>query len=557
METTPASSAGAAVGTPPPEGATSAAPSGLFVRKSSGLVRELGIRDAFALNIGGVNPVGAGFFFFAAMALFPGMDFSWPLVIALGGAILLCLMYSQLVATMPRSGADFVYVSRIIHPSLGSAVGFAFFAFIITGGGGLWVELFANTYLPFAVQTAGEVFHSHGLVTFSTTLTHKGWVLGVSATVCLIAAWLLMKRVGVMAKATYYVVGVSLVAYVVLIVELLVHSPGAFQHAFNAHVHNPHAYRQMIATAHKSGFTTGVKTSAVLASVSLVNFFYVGATFANYTGGELRKPGGTFRSSVLVCLAVAVLSTLGGWLALKHELGLPFVQSVGQLSSNDPTAYSKLAGDVMPFSPSFTLLVASNPVSKLVIAFGFAAGVLGVIFAGVVVLTRLLFAMSFDRVLPAAVSNVRPKSHAPVTAAAIVAFLMFAVTAMIVYTSILQATRNFTLVATGVFAISSFSAAILPWRQRRLYEQSPKVVGTRILGMPAITFIGGLSCIYWLFGLYLGATKTQVSGGYDTRSVVTLAGTCLIGVVAYGISRVSLRRKGVDLDLALHELPPE
>jgi amino acid transporter len=173
------------------------------------------------------------------------------------------------------------------------------------------------------------------------------------------------------------------------------------------------------------------------------------------------------------------------------------------------------------------------------------------------VLSRLLFALSFDRVLPTAVSNVRAKSHAPMTAAAIVTVLLFGFTLLIVYTSILQITRNFTLIAAGIFSISSFAAAILPWRRRDLYAQSPKVLGNRILGLPAITVIGGLSCIYWLVGLYLGATKAQVSGGYDTTSVITLVGTCLIGAVAYVISRIALARKGLNLDLALHELPPE
>jgi amino acid transporter len=547
----------AAGGLAPDDAGGSTAPGNLFVRKSSGLVRELGIRDAFAFNIGGVNPTGIGFFFFVILAGFPGTDLTWPVVMAFVGSLLLVLMYSQLVAAMPRSGADFVYVSRVLHPALGSAVGLAFFFAILISSTGANAWVLANVYLPFVFQTLGDVFHSDALVTFAGTLAQDGWTLAVSALICLATGWLLLKRVAVLARVTYFAVGLGIVSVLVLIAEFLFHSPGAFRDAFNAHVNNPQAYDQMIAATHKAGITTGVSASAVIGSLALVNFLYGGATFANYTGGELRKPGSTYRTATILTMIVTLVLTLAAWLSMRHVVGLPFVQSVGWLSANDPSTYSKLAGDVTAYVPSFGLLVASNPVSKIVIAVGFAAGVLSLIFAGAVLLSRLLFAMSFDRVLPTAVSNVRPKSHAPVVAAVIVTVAMFATTVLIVYTSVLQVTRNLGLVLAGVFVISSFVAAILPWRRPDLYRAAPKVLGERLAGIHAITVVGGLSCAFWLFALYLGATKTQVSGGYDTTSVLTLVGACGIGLVAYAISRISLSRKGLDLDLALRELPPE
>lgn len=537
--------------------AADVAPSGLFVRKSSGLVRELGVRDAFAFNIGGVNPTGIGFFLFIILAGFPGADITWPIVIAFLGTILLCLMYSQLVATMPRSGADFVYTSRLLNPALGAAVGIAFFISILIGTLAVNVEVLANTYVPFIFQTLGNVFHSHALTTFAGTLAEKGWTIGVAIIICLITGALLVKHVGVIARATYYAVGLGIIAVVVLILEFLFHSPGSFRAAFDAHVHNPHAYQQMIAVAHKQGVTTGVHASAIIASIALVNFLYGGATYANYTGGELRKPGWTFRFSTMLCLGITLVLTLLAWLTMKHVLGLAFTQSAGWLSSNDPGGYSKVAGDVTAYIPSYVLLIASNPVSKLIIAVGFATGVLSLIFAAAAVASRLLFALSFDRILPTAVADVRPKSHAPLAAAALVTILTIVTTILVVYTSVLQATRNLGLVLAGVFVISSFAATILPYRRPDLYARAPKMLGRNVFGLPSVTVVGFASLVYWGVALYLGATRTQVSGGYDTTSVLTLVGACVLGFVAYGVSRYSLRAKGIDLDLALHELPPE
>jgi amino acid transporter len=557
MSSAGSGSQGAVRGGVAPDGAGESASSDLFVRKSSGLVRELGARDAFGINIGGGTPTGIGFFYFIILAGFPGADLTWPLVIAFMGGLLLVLAYSALVAAMPRSGADFVYVSRVLHPALGSAVGLAFFVAILIVAGAVDVEVLANTYLPFVFLTLGSVFHSHALVTFSATLATKGWVLGVSSILCLLTGWLLLKRVAVMARAIYYPAILGVLAVVVLTAELLFHSPSTFRHAFDTHLHNPHAYQQLIAAAHNAGLSTGVRTAAVLSSIALVNFIFGGTTYANYTGGEMRKPGWTYRAATVAVMFVALVVDLAAWLATKHELGLAFTQSVGWLSANEPATYSKIAGDVTAYIPSFVALVASNPVSKIIISVGMFAGTLALVFAVGVLLSRLLFAMSFDRVLPTAVSNVRGKNHAPVTAAIIVTVLLFATTVLTIYTGILQVSRNLGLVLAAVFAISSFAAAILPWRRADLYRNAPKVLGDKLVGVPVITIVAGLSCIYWLVALYLGATKTQVSGGYDATSVITLAATCLIGLVAYVWSRIALSRKGINLDLAFHELPPE
>lgn len=540
----------------PDDAGGAVSPSGLFARKSSGLVRELGVRDAFALNISAASPTALGFLVLVVLAGFPGTDLTWPLVITFIGSICLSLTYSQLLAAMPRSGADYVYTSRLLSPALGAAVGVAFFLVILVAALGTNIYEFASVYLPFLSQTLGQAFHSSGLTTFAGTLAEKGWTIGVSLVVCALAAYLLLRRLGVLARVTFYAIGVGIFAVVVLILEFFTHGQGTFRHAFDAHLHNPHAYQAVIAGAHHAGIATGVSTSAVLSSVALVWALYGGAQLANYTGGELRRPSKTFRASTLLAVGVIFLLLLLTWLAMKHTLGLAFAQSAAFLSQSDPTQYAKVAGDVTGYVPAYMGVIA-NPVSQVVVAVGFAFAILSTVFVMSAVLSRLVFALSFDRLLPAKLADVRGKSHAPIYAALFVTVLTFLATMLIVYTSVLQATRNFTLILEGVYVIASVGAAILPWRRRELYNAAPKVVGPKILGIPAITVIATINGIFWAVILYLGASKTQVNGGYDTRSVITLVGTCLLGFALYLAAWVGLRRKGISLGAATHELPPE
>ena len=86
---------------------------GLFVRQSSGLVREVGTRDFLGIGVGtllvvAVYSLGAIF-----LASYPNGDFYIPIIVGGVAALILAFTYSQLVSTFPRSGGEYIYASRI------------------------------------------------------------------------------------------------------------------------------------------------------------------------------------------------------------------------------------------------------------------------------------------------------------------------------------------------------------------------------------------------------------------------------------------------------------
>jgi len=545
--------------TAPPAAVDSAdvADAGLYVRKSSGLVRELGTREAFALNMAGVNLAGGiGFFFFIILAGFPGTDLTWPIVISLAGAAVLSAAYSQLAATMPRSGADFVYLSRIFNPAIGAAAGVALFAFLMLNLAVNATEL-ANTYIPSVFQTLGEVFHSHGLTTFAADLGHKGPTIAVAAVILVGVATLMSRHVGLIARVMFGGFVVAFLATLVIIIEFAVHGHGAFVRGFDAHAGRSHAYAQILAAAHHSRVATGVHWSAVLSSLALVFGLYLGATYANINGGELRRAARTFRMSTFLSLGISFVLVLLAWLTLRGMAGLSFLQSSSYLSANDSALYGKLAGNVTSYVPSYLLVVAGDPVSKIFVTLGYAVGQFTIVIVCALAASRLLFALAFDRVLPTRVADVRAKSHIPVNAIAIVVLLGAGLIYLTIETTVLTATRNSYLMVSAVFALSSLAAALTPLRRRDLYQRSPKMLGRDILGVPAVTWLGTLSALFWIYATYAGATKTQVSGGYSTSSVIVLACMSLGGAACYLVSKYNMRRRGLDLSMAMQELPPE
>jgi hypothetical protein len=98
----------------------------LFVRQSSGLVRNVSVTNALFFNVAAFVGVGLTlypiFYSLADVNVWRAGPFSaygWAAIIAGLFCILLAMIFASLTSVMPRSGGDYVFTSRIRHPFLG------------------------------------------------------------------------------------------------------------------------------------------------------------------------------------------------------------------------------------------------------------------------------------------------------------------------------------------------------------------------------------------------------------------------------------------------------
>src|ERR1700744_4877157 len=106
--------------------ATSTTTSKLFIRQSSGLVRNVSVTNALFFNVAAFVGVGLTLYpIFYSLPLVPMWKagpfsaYGWASIVAGLFCILLALIFSSLTSVMPRSGGDYVFSSRILHPFLG------------------------------------------------------------------------------------------------------------------------------------------------------------------------------------------------------------------------------------------------------------------------------------------------------------------------------------------------------------------------------------------------------------------------------------------------------
>ena len=92
----------------------------LFVRNATGLVRGVTPVSSVLINyIPGSPVLGLAYGFFLALSLYPGGNFLLALVILTPMALAYAYSFGLLTAAMPRSGGDYLLVSRVIHPVVG------------------------------------------------------------------------------------------------------------------------------------------------------------------------------------------------------------------------------------------------------------------------------------------------------------------------------------------------------------------------------------------------------------------------------------------------------
>jgi basic amino acid/polyamine antiporter, APA family len=536
----------------------SIAGAGLFVRRSSGLVREMGFRDAFSIGITFTNFGSIALIFYLTFALFPGADVTLPLILAALVSALLTVVYAQLIAAMPRSGADYVYGARVVSPVFGGWVGgILLWTWVLVIG--FAAVTIASLFIPFMLTGVGHALGWHGLQAAGGHLAaSKTAEFLVGGGLVLAGGLFAMLGPQAVARLLFWGFILGLVTLILIVIEALTHTQAQFAVDYAKSVGHPNAFAHVLAAGRKAGAPTAIIFSATLASTPYIIQQYTGFSAANFSGGELKRPATTFLRSVMAVLVFATAMFVICWLALRHLVGVPFLQSAGILSTNDASTWTHVTGGASPLVQFYAFVVTGNPVIQFILACGFALAFAVIIPAQIQVFSRIVFAMSFDRLLPSKLSDVNTRTHAPLNS--IVLAIVFGI--LVTYLAIFSSTyvdlaRNLTLVFQVIFVLASGVGMILPWKKRELYESSPKVLRGKWFGLPPIAVASGISLAVNLYLLILFATKAQTGGGFDRTSIIGLVVIAITGVIIYGCAKYGLKRRGLDLDMTMAELPPE
>jgi basic amino acid/polyamine antiporter, APA family len=529
----------------------------LFIRQTSGLVRELGIPAAIGISLASVAVVNTFINFNAGLTDFAKADMYLPLVAAAIIWLVAMFAYRHLLRAIPRAGGEYVYLSRIVSPAVGSMAGLGIavvFTYVLSTN-----AHFAAQFTPFMLSGLGSAFHSTAIANFGNHLGSNLSIAWLSVIVMLIVAALSLFSVKIVARIIFWLIVLQVVAFVALIAVLAFHSHSDFVASLANYSNHAGAYSAIIAGAKSNGVVFGTSIAAAVAIIPFMVLNYNGVLYSYYVGGELRRPGRTYLIASAVSIGVLVVLWVGVWAILRARAGLTFMQAQANLGVLNPTAYGKITSlSSVAGGLGYGMILSPDPITKILFATAVPFAEIAVNLAFLTVTTRVLFAQAFDRLLPVSVAKVSERNHAPNNAIAIVVIVGIGfcfLTSLVALGSIVALQSLFfalILLAGGV------AAWLLPLRRGDLIDTSGMPEDARRGFLRKIAWVGGATTVLALFTVYELIAHSSVYGKFSWESILTLVIVLGAGPVIYAIARsVRRQRNSLDLAMAMHELPPE
>jgi basic amino acid/polyamine antiporter, APA family len=508
-----------------------------------------------------------------------GGDPAFSLILTAPGILALLGIYYIFTTSMPRSGGDYVFTSRVLHPSIGLAANFVGYA----------------AFLWFWIGDAASVFSSQGLAqTLSVygSLTGASWasnaaswfavpannfLLGTLFIVFFASVVIFRTRLYFLIQNVFMTVAViGLVIIAALVVGAAV-NPSWFASSFNsyavgvgAHL-TPNAYQNLTASGTPPADTS---VTNIWANLALVPFWFTVLFWvfvSNYLGGETKNARSTVKRAMFGSFGIVFIATLVILEAAYKGLGIGFITGANNIY------YGYTAnpfGGVLPQLTLFSAILAGNPILVLFLGIGIVAGFILVAPQSMILMSRILFSYSFDRVAPMRLADVSDRFHTPIKAilvAAIGGEVMLAFlsgvlggggsyTALSLYTYAGLATISLT------FTFVAISAILFPYRRKELYETA-SVVKRKVGGVPVVTWLGIISLVYIILGtgyyfynntFYTFGCPGGGAAGCDFNYfLIALPVAFVATMLFYFVVRAYRSRGGIPYDMMFKEIPPE
>jgi APA family basic amino acid/polyamine antiporter len=531
--------------------------SGLFTRQASGLIRELGIPAAVGISLASVAVVNTFINFNAGLTDFTRSDMYLPLLAGAFIWLVAMFAYRHLLEAIPRAGGEYVFLSRVVSPVAGAMAGIGIavvFTYVLAAN-----AHFAATFTPFMLTALGSAFSSASIANAANDVGTNLAVVLISCGVMVIVALASLFSLKRLAQIILALIVVQLLAFLCLAVLLADHSHADFVSAFARFTHHPGAYQALISLGHSNGVLNGTSLAAMIGIIPFMVLNYNGVLYSYYVGGELRRPGRTYLYASAISIGLLVVVWVGVWALLRHTAGLHFMQAQANLGAGSPATYAKVTSlSAQAGGLGYGLVLSGDPITKILFGVAVPVAEIAVNLAFVAVTTRVLFALAFDRLLPLSVAKVNERNHAPVVAIGIVIVLGIAFCILTTYADLTNIVALESLFFALILLAGGVAATFLASRRSDLLLRPGATDLPRWLGVPRVTWAGGLTTVLALFTIVEVLVHSSVYGKLSAESITTLVIVLGAGPVLYLIaSSLRRRRSQIDISMSMRELPPE
>lgn len=530
----------------------------LFVRKATGLVREVGPFTAFTICLSHVIGGGINFYSINASVSFPGANV--PLGYGLAGipTVLVALVVALMGISMPRAGGDYVFMSRVLSPPMGFLTSWLFWGTEVLSLG--IIGFLDIWFWGLGLWVVGKAMNAPGIIALGLALQDE--TISVIGGLILVAVMSLIAILG-MRIYSWFINILWVIPAVGSFITLGyfggamvgANAQAAWDNVFGAGV-----WDKVVSFAETSGWSEaqygfGIDMSATFYTMIPATWAYIGFTSPAFVGSEVRDPPrgmlmGVALGSIVIAIYYVIIS------ALCYGAYGNFVSAYGFAAAQPGFEAAVGMPALEPMLPLFGGVLAMDvPVLAFFIAVTGAIWLMNDIPPFLLVCSRQVFAWAFDRQFPETFAAVSERWHSPHYAILLTMVLGF-VGVIMSHSAIFGAVVmmiDTTMLAVFRYMIVSITGMVIPYVRPEIWERGLKWM---FLGLPVITIAGLLGLSIWSFIFFYGMTGIDVATAAGLGTVIFFAAWFASGMLIFNGYYAYNIKRGIDVKTLFREVPP-
>jgi amino acid transporter len=518
---------------------------GVFTRASSGLVRQVKTADVLYY---GVQQIALSYIVFIVLAwgFYPGASMPLAALIATLAGLAMGICYAMFATLYPRSGGEYVYLSRTLAPVVGFAVSFsfAFWETFYTGINGAFFSLYSVAPM---LAGLGVQSDSKGLLDAADWFSH-GWGIFLAGTAMIVfLAYIQYRGAAVYFKwqrwATYLAFG----SLAVTILVLILGAAGVldFKANFNE-LAGAGEYGKVVAQGVKDGLAPPApfdfaETMKFMIWPAFSIWFAVASTSFS---GEVKNVQRSQLIGITGSMTIMGIAFIALLFLYEKAFGGSFMLS---------SAANGLPIDAPPFVPFFTAVVGGNVLLTIIMSVWVLAIAVFVTGTTLVYASRAALAWAIDGVAPERLGDVNEKYHSPHWALLLWTVIGIIFLGLFAFTDLLGPISGFLGLAIS-FLVVSVWAVFFPFARKEQFENSP--IAWRVGGFPLMSLLGIIASVIVGWAFYRLTIDSAFSLNLKFANWGAVLGI-VFAVVWFYAWKAYRKRQGVNLDRRYEEIPIE
>lgn len=322
----------------------------VFTRAATGLVREAGLLDALIYN---VNFISIGLMVALMLLYMPsygGVSVPLSLIFCAALALPTAVTYGMLAATMPRSGGDYVYVSRVLGPAFGMMSNWNTTVWWVLYGGVPSAFLASFGIAPLVRILAAMTGNTRLLSVADWAVSPWGtFIIGALLIIALTGIFIL--GLGVFFRVQNALFALAMLAVILVVVAALVQTPERLAAELNRHLATLTGLNDTVGTIiERSGYSPQpFDLRATLIAMSWI-YLTMGFSFSSaYIGGEVKQAS---RIQVWAIPGTVIYALIWGLLLVWTVTRAAGDQLIGAISTLGDASAGEVGLSAVPRSMS-------------------------------------------------------------------------------------------------------------------------------------------------------------------------------------------------------------